>query len=96
MATTSPDVDRKVRQLDNDVHEIYEMLRVISHTQGKHCERLDTLATEMSRVGGTQSRHLSTIEKTLAEHGERFDTIGLMLGKHGEQLDGIIQLLQPC
>ena len=41
--TTPAEIERKVRQLDNDVQPIYEMLAGISATQ----HRQDTRMTEM-------------------------------------------------
>jgi hypothetical protein len=48
MAT--PDVERKVRQLDNDVQSIYEMLAKIAATQTRQGNRLDELATSIGEV----------------------------------------------
>ncbi len=42
--TMSPgEIERKVRQLDNDVQAIYVLLHEISATQTRHGNRLDTM-----------------------------------------------------
>ncbi len=47
---TSPALDRKVRQLDNDVQSIYEMLSTISGTQLRHGNRLDEIDQRVESV----------------------------------------------
>jgi chromosome segregation ATPase len=41
--TSQASLERKVRQLDNDVQSIYEMLSAIQGTQLRHGNRLDEL-----------------------------------------------------
>jgi len=50
--STPADVSRKVRQLDNDVQSIYEMLAKIEATQNRHGNRLAELASGVSEMGG--------------------------------------------
>lgn len=40
---TQAEIERKVRQLDNDVQSVHELLRSISATQTRHGNRLDSL-----------------------------------------------------
>jgi hypothetical protein len=47
---TTPDVVRKVRQLDNDVQSIYEMLAKIEATQNRHGNRLGEIATTIGEM----------------------------------------------
>jgi hypothetical protein len=49
---TTPDVERTVRQLDNDVQSIYEMLAKIEATQNRHGNRLGEIATTMGEMDG--------------------------------------------
>jgi hypothetical protein len=59
---TSPsDVERKVRQLDNDVQSIYELLSTIQATQRRHGNRLDEIAA--AQAG--QDTKLDTILRLL-------------------------------
>lgn len=90
-------VPRKLRQLDNDVQSIYEMLTGIAGTQVRHGNRLDELATQLDRMDAQLLLHdqklsahgemLASHGETLAAHGERFDRIDL-------KLDTIIGLLE--
>jgi len=43
-------VERKVRQLDNDVQSIYEMLSSIEATQKRHSNRFEELDAKLDRV----------------------------------------------
>ncbi|SES20911.1 hypothetical protein [Actinokineospora terrae] len=46
--TTPAEVERKVRQLDNDVQSIYEMLATIEATQKRQGNRLAEIATNQA------------------------------------------------
>ncbi|SDD68592.1 hypothetical protein [Actinokineospora iranica] len=49
---TSPaELERKVRQLDNDVQSIYEMLATIEATQKRQGNRLAEIATSQAEHG---------------------------------------------
>lgn len=47
---TTP-VERKVRQLDNDVHALYELIHKISTTQVRHTNRFDELSADVAGHG---------------------------------------------
>ena len=47
---TTPDVVRKVWQLDNDVQSIYEMLAKLEATQNRHGNRLGEIATTIGEM----------------------------------------------
>ncbi|CAN5327790.1 hypothetical protein BH24ACT9_BH24ACT9_12400 [soil metagenome] len=49
---TSSALERKIRQLDNDVQSIYEMLSAISGTQLRHGNRLDEIDQRLEAVEG--------------------------------------------
>ena len=49
--STPPDLTRKVRQIDNDVQSIYELLAGISATQLRQGNRLEELATAQAEQG---------------------------------------------
>lgn len=48
--TTPAGIERKVRQLDNDVQSIYEFLAGISATQNRHGNRLDEIDQKLDRI----------------------------------------------
>lgn len=69
--TTAPDVTRKIRQLENDVVPIYEMITAISMTQVRHTNRFAELAATQDEHGTMLAGHTAT----LAEHGAKLDRI---------------------
>jgi outer membrane murein-binding lipoprotein Lpp len=50
MSMTPAEVERKVRQLDNDVQSIYELLATINGTLGRHSNRFDELGQDVARL----------------------------------------------
>ena len=50
MSTSPTSLERKVRQLDNDVQSIYEMLSAIQGTQLRHGNRLDELDEKLTSL----------------------------------------------
>ncbi|WP_158842636.1 hypothetical protein [Saccharothrix deserti] len=52
------EVERKVRQLDNDVQSVYEMLATIEATQKRQANRLAEIAT-------TQAEHGTKLDEIL-------------------------------
>ena len=83
-------VERKVRQLDNDVESIYEIL--------------DELRSTTTRIAATQSRHGNRLDE-LAQHLEahdqrfdgidqRFDGIDQRFGGLDSKLDDVLALLR--
>ncbi len=49
--TTPAELERKVRQLDNDVQSIYEMLATIEATQKRQGNRLAEIAARVGLTG---------------------------------------------
>lgn len=81
--SAAPDIPRKIRQLENDIESIYELLARINLTQVRHGNRFEELAA-------TQAEHTATLAghtATLAEHGAT-------LAGHTAKLDRIIELLE--
>jgi peptidoglycan hydrolase CwlO-like protein len=71
-AMTNPiEMQRKVRQLDNDVQSIYEMLVSIEGTQVRHLNRLNEIE---ARADGIDVK-VDGIEATQKQHGERLGAI---------------------
>ena len=67
---STPDLTRKVRQLDNDVQAVYEMLATISATQQRQANRLEELTAaqvEQSAVLGEANHKLDLIIRLLEE-----------------------------
>jgi len=57
------EVERKVRQLDNDVSAIYGMLRDISKTLQRHGKRLDDVDRGVTKVAAVQMRHGNRLDE---------------------------------
>jgi septation ring formation regulator EzrA len=89
---TSAELDRKVRQLDSDVHAIYRMLDKISGTQREHGKALADVKDSLSSVRGTQARHgnrLSEIDGHLEGIDSSLTDMRATQARHGNRLDGI-------
>ncbi len=56
-------IERKIRQLDNDVQSIYEMLAGIAGTQARHGNRLDEIDAKL----GEMDAKLDTVITMLSE-----------------------------
>jgi len=77
------ELDRKVRQLDNDVQSIYEMLTDIWATQRRQGNRLDEHSALLEAHSVTLNEHTAI----LGEHTA-------ILNDHTSKLDRIISLLE--
>jgi hypothetical protein len=67
---STPDLTRKVRQLDNDVQAVYEMLAGIAATQQRQANRLEELTSaqvEQSAVLGEANAKLDLIIRLLED-----------------------------
>lgn len=60
---TPAGLERKVRQLDNDVSAAYDILGSIQTTQRRHTTRLDELAANQASMTATQAEHSATLEQ---------------------------------
>lgn len=70
------DMERKVRQLDNDVQSIYDILGSIQATQQRHGNRFDDID---HRLEG-HDRRFDEIDRRLEGHDRRFDIVDKKLG----------------
>ena len=88
--TTPPEIARKVRQLDNDVQAIYEMLAGISATQLRQGNRLEEIAASQTDLAAGQAdlaAGQANLAVAQAEHGTKLDVI-LELLRGGPPADG--------
>lgn len=79
----STNVERKLRQLDNEVHAIYDLLDAIAATQALHSNRFD----ELARTLAAHTRILAEHSQILAEHSRTLGEHSRILGQHGHRLD---------
>jgi chromosome segregation ATPase len=85
MPMTQAEVERKLRQLDNDVQSIYVSLSAIQGTQTRHTNRLQEIAEKVdgletrldgvdSRLGGVETR-LGGVETEVRGLNQKMDTV---------------------
>jgi septal ring factor EnvC (AmiA/AmiB activator) len=95
--TTSPEIARKVRQLDNDVQALYEMLARIEATQQRHGNRLGEQAITLDAHTAKLDAHTATLDAhtaTLDAHTATLEAHTATLDAHTAKLDRIIELLE--
>ncbi|MEQ7127178.1 hypothetical protein ABN034_21895 [Actinopolymorpha sp. B11F2] len=101
MTALPPDVQRKVRQLDNDVQSIYELLVTIQVTQQRQGNRLDELASDMGALRSDVGLLKSEVGALKSDVGLLKSDVGLLKSdvarlqaEHGAKLDAILDLLR--
>lgn len=91
--TMSPgELQRKVRQMDNDVSSLYEMLVGIQATLARHGNALAVIVARQDdhdqRFDSLDLR-LTAIDDRLDSHDDRFDAIDARLDSHTQRFDAI-------
>jgi division protein CdvB (Snf7/Vps24/ESCRT-III family) len=71
---------RKIRQLDNDVQSMYEMLAGIAGTQARHGNRLDEIDSRLGEMDTRLTGRLDGIDGGLDTMDAKLDTVITMLG----------------
>lgn len=79
---STPNLDRRVRRLENDVQAIYEMLATITATQQRQGNRLDEIDTKLDNLAEVQQRQSAQL-----------DSQATQLDGQANQLARIIELL---
>ena len=94
---TATGLERKVRQLDNDVSEIYTMIFDIQGTQKRHSNRFDELQTDITGLGaqmtGLEGR-MGSLEGQMAGLERRMGSLEGKVDSVAAQLDEVISLLR--
>jgi chromosome segregation ATPase len=104
MAMTMPlEAERKIRQLDNDVQSIYEMLAEIAATQRRQGNRLaevdtkltevDTKLTEVDTKLTEVDTKLTEVDTKLTEVDTKLTEVNGQLNAMNGRLDTIVGLL---
>jgi hypothetical protein len=83
MAMSPAEIERKVRQHDNDLHSIYEILGSIQTTQVQHGNRLDEVTAKL----GEHDSRFDVVDS-------RFDVVDSRLDAVGAQLEQVLGLLR--
>ena len=85
--TTQPQLDRKVRQLDNDVASIYEILARIELKQGRHDNRFEEFGADLDGLKSDMAGLKSEVSGIKTEvSGLKADVSGLA-GQMSEALE---------
>jgi predicted nuclease with TOPRIM domain len=86
---TEPDVGRKVRQLGNDVDEIYDLLKDISKTQARHGAALASLNVAVSDIQVRQGSRLDALDSKVGRLETRFDGLETRFDGLETRFDGL-------
>ncbi|MGH3980281.1 MAG: hypothetical protein ACRDRZ_14955 [Pseudonocardiaceae bacterium] len=95
--TTPPEIARKVRQLDNDVQAVYEMLAGISATQHRQGNRLEEIAAGQAELATAQAQLAASQAQLAASQAELAATqaeLAATQAEHGTKLDTILELMR--
>ncbi len=88
--TTQPQLDRKVRQLDNDVASIYEILARIELKQGRHDNRFEEIGADLDGLKADVSGLKADVSGLKADvSGLKADVSGLT-----SQMSEVLEILR--
>jgi len=73
--TTQPQLDRKVRQLDNDVASIYEILARIELKQGRHDNRFEEIGADLDGLKSDVSGLKTDVSSLTGQMSEVLDIL---------------------
>lgn len=97
MAMTPGEIERKVRQLDNDVQATYEMLATLSAQVARQGNLLKSIDGRLdgidARLDGHDAR-FDAIDARLDGHDARFDAHDARFDTIDTKLDELIRLVQ--
>ncbi len=84
------EVERKVRQLDNDVQSIYTMLSAIQGTQERHTNRLGELAVKVDSL----DTKIDTLGARVDSLDTKIDTLATRVDSLDTKIDTVLALLR--
>ncbi len=84
------EVERKVRQLDNDVQSIYTMLSAIQGTQERHTNRLGELAVKVDSL----DTKIDTLGARVDSLDTKIDTLATRVDSLDGKIDTVLALLR--
>ena len=104
-STPATEIQRKVRQLDNDVTDIHSMLTSIQAGQQRQAHRIDEVDRKLhehdARFDGITAKlvehdaRLDAVDAKLLEHDARFDAVDARFDVVEGKLDEVLGLLRP-
>ena len=91
------EIERKVRQHDNDITEIYQMLAHIQGVQGRHTMRLGELGAVLgivdSKVDGVEHK-VDGLEQKVSEIDQKVDGLSRNFESLDTKMGLVLELLQ--
>lgn len=88
------ELERKVRQVDNDVQSIYVTLAGIQGTQERHTNRLNELAARLDAVNEDLGSRIDGVDGRLGGVETRLGGVDSRLGGVEGRLDEVLDLLR--
>jgi chromosome segregation ATPase len=91
------ETERRINQLYNDVHAIYDQLDSVEKVQKSHTEQLTTLNTTVAGIWTTQQQHgdkLNSLDAAFAVMSEQLREMRATQIGHEERFTGIDQQLE--
>lgn len=86
------EIDRKVRQLDNDVQSIYELLATIAGTQERHGNRLG----ELTEMVAAHDARFDAMDTRFDAMDTRFGTVDGKMSAVEDKIDTVLALLRQA
>ncbi|MEN3122908.1 MULTISPECIES: hypothetical protein [Janibacter] len=94
---TAADIERKVRQHENDISAIYTMIADIHNTQGRHTNRFNELTEDVGALGERMSSietRMTSLEGKVDSLEGKVDSLGGKVDSLGGKVDQVLELLQ--
>ena len=98
--TMSPmEIERKVRQLDNDVQSMYEMLAAIQGTQERHSNRFQEVAEKLDNVDQTVNAldgKVTDLDGKVSNLDQKVGTLDGKVSNLDGKMDTVLELLRSA
>ncbi|NYF99352.1 DUF7310 family coiled-coil domain-containing protein [Janibacter cremeus] len=94
---TAIDLERKVRQHDNDISAVYTMIADIQNTQRRHTNRFDELTEDVGSLDGRMSsleKRTSSLEAKVDSLTGKVESLEGKVNSVDGKLDQVLDLLR--
>lgn len=89
---TAADLERKVRQHDNDIAAVYSLISDIQTTQSQHTNRFDELTEDVASLGtrlGSVGSQMTSLEGTVDRLDTTVDSLDTKVGQLDTKVDSL-------
>ena len=93
---TAIDLERKVRQHDNDISAVYTMIADIQNTQRRHTNRFDELTEDVGALDGRMSsveKGMSSLETRMSSLEKGMSSLETLMSSLEAKVDQVLELL---